>query len=114
MCLAVPGKIVSVSGDDPLARMGRIDYGGIVKEASLAYVPEAGVGDYVIVHVGFALSKVDEEEANKVLEYLREMNELAELEEPGAVPDRSPDPGGPADPGAAGDNSGETPSGPRS
>src|SRR3974390_3786808 len=81
MCLAVPGKITSISGDDPLTRTGKIDFGGILKEASLAYVPEAEVGDYVIVHVGFALSRVDEEEAHKVFEYLREMEELSELEE---------------------------------
>jgi len=68
MCLAVPGKIVSVTGvDDPLMRMARVDFGGIIKEVSLAYVPEAGVGDYVIVHVGFALNKLDEQEALKVL-----------------------------------------------
>jgi hydrogenase expression/formation protein HypC len=82
MCLAVPGKIVSISGEDPLQRMGRIDYGGILKEASLAYVPEAQVGDYVIVHVGFALNRVDEEEAQKVFEYLREMEDLSELKDP--------------------------------
>ena len=62
-------------------RMGRVDFGGILKEVSLAYVPEAKVGDYVIVHVGFALSRVDEAEANKVFEYLREMQELSELED---------------------------------
>jgi len=61
--------------------MGKIDFGGILKEASLAYVPEAVVGDYVIVHVGFALSKVDEAEAQKVFEYLKRMGELGELEE---------------------------------
>ncbi len=83
MCLAVPGKITSISGEDPLSRTGKIDFGGILKEASLAYVPEAKVGDYVIVHVGFAISRVDEDEALKVFEYLREMNELAELEENG-------------------------------
>lgn len=82
MCLAIPGKIVSVAGEDPLMRTGKIDYGGVVKEANLAYVPEAGVGDYVIVHVGFALSRVDEEEAQKVFEYLREMEDLSELETP--------------------------------
>ena len=82
MCLAVPGKIVSVSGDDPLERVGKIDFSGILKEASLAYVPEAKVGDYVIVHVGFALSKVDEDEAQKIFEYLKKMDKLAELEEP--------------------------------
>jgi hydrogenase expression/formation protein HypC len=80
MCLAVPGKITSISGDDPLTRTGKIDFGGVLKEASLAYVPEAQVGDYVIVHVGFAISRLDEEEANKVFEYLREMEELSELE----------------------------------
>jgi len=62
-------------------RTGKIDFGGILKEASLAYVPEAKVGDYVIVHVGFAISRVDEDEAQKVFEYLREMEELAELQE---------------------------------
>jgi len=72
---------VSVSGNDPLERMGKIDFGGILKEASLAYVPDARVGDYVIVHVGFALSKVDKAEAKKVFEYLKRMGELGELEE---------------------------------
>ena len=81
MCLAIPGKIVSVRGEDPLERMGKIDFGGILKEASLAYVPEANVGDYVIVHVGFALSRVDEAEARKVFEYLKQMEELGELKE---------------------------------
>ena len=86
MCLAIPGKITRISGEDPLTRMGKIDFGGILKEASLAYVPEAKVGDYVIVHVGFAISRVDEEEANKVFEYLRQMEELSELEESAAAP----------------------------
>ena len=81
MCLAVPGKIESISGNDPLLRMGKVNFGGIVKEACLAYVPEAQVGDYVIVHVGFALSRVDESEALKIFEYLREMDELAEASE---------------------------------
>ena len=86
MCLAIPGKIESVSGDDPLTRMGKINFGGILKEASLAYVPEAKVGDYVIVHVGFALNRVDEDEAHKVFEYLKEMEELGELGEGKAGP----------------------------
>ncbi len=72
---------MSVSGEDPLERMGKIDFGGVLKEASLAYVPETAIGDYVIVHVGFALSKVDEAEAQKVFEYLKRMGELGELEE---------------------------------
>ena len=71
MCLAVPGKITSISGDDPLMRTGKVDFGGILKEVNLAYVPEAQLGDYVIVHVGFALSRVDEAEAQQVFEYLR-------------------------------------------
>lgn len=83
MCLAVPGKILSVGGDEPLDRRGKIDFGGVVKEASLAYVPDARVGDYVIVHVGFALSRVDEEEAKKIFEYIREMESLDELKERG-------------------------------
>ncbi len=84
MCLAIPGKVESISGgDDPLTRMGRINFGGVIKEACLAYVPEVLVGDYVIVHVGFALSKVDEDEAQKVFGYLKQMQELGELQEGG-------------------------------
>jgi hydrogenase expression/formation protein HypC len=81
MCLAVPGKIISISGDDPLVRMGKVSFGGIVKQASLAYVPEAQVGDYIIVHVGFAISTVDEAEARQTLEYLQQMDELPGPEE---------------------------------
>ncbi len=81
MCLAIPGKIESISSDDPLLRIGRINFGGIVKEASLAYVPEAVVGDYVIVHVGFALSRMDEAEARKILDYVQAMEDLSELKE---------------------------------
>jgi hydrogenase expression/formation protein HypC len=83
MCLAVPGRIESVAaGDDPMSRMGKVSFGGILKDVNLAYVPEAGVGDYVIVHVGFALNKVDEEEAEEVFRYLQEM-ELADGVGPG-------------------------------
>lgn len=78
MCLAVPGKLISVEGED-LNRTGRVSFGGVVKEVSLAYVPEAQVGDYVIVHVGFALSMVDEAEAQRVFDYLEEMGDLGEL-----------------------------------
>ena len=81
MCLAIPGKIESITGDDPLARTGKVNFGGIIKDVNLAYVPEVQIGDYVIVHVGFALSKVDEAEAHQVFEYLRQMDELAGLEE---------------------------------
>ncbi len=62
-------------------RTGKVDFGGVLKEASLAYVPEAKIGDYVIVHVGFAISRLDEAEAHKVFEYLREMEDLTELED---------------------------------
>ena len=81
MCLAIPGKIVSIVGGDPLTRIGKVSFGGIVKEVSLGYVPEAKVGDYVIVHVGFAISTLDEQEAQQTFEYLRQMDELAEIEE---------------------------------
>lgn len=80
MCLGVPGKIININGDDPLTRMGKVSFGGILKDACLAYVPEAQVGDYVIVHVGFAISRLDEQEAQQVFEYLRQMDELRELE----------------------------------
>ena len=80
MCLAIPGKVISISGDDPLTRMGKVDFPGVIKQASLAYVPEVIVGDYVIVHVGFALSRVDEAEAQKVFGYLKQIGELGELE----------------------------------
>jgi hydrogenase expression/formation protein HypC len=73
MCLAVPGRILSVSGDDPLLRMAKVSFGGVVKDVSLAYVPEAGVDDYVIVHVGFALNKIDEAEALETLALLDQL-----------------------------------------
>jgi hydrogenase expression/formation protein HypC len=80
MCLAIPGRVLEVRDDNEL-RMARVQFGEIVRDACLAYVPEAGVGDYVIVHVGFAISKVDAEEAERTYELLREMGELGELEE---------------------------------
>ena len=80
MCLAIPGKILSIEGND-FERSGKVNFGGISKDVNLAYVPEAKVNDYVIVHVGFAISILDEEEANKVFEYLKQMDELGELEE---------------------------------
>jgi hydrogenase expression/formation protein HypC len=81
MCLAVPGKVMSIDSADPVFRTGKISFGGIVKQINLAYVPEAKIGDYVLVHVGFAISIVDETEAQEVFEYLRQIGELAELEE---------------------------------
>ncbi len=84
MCLAVPGQVLSIAGEE-LQRTGKVSFGGITKEVSLAYVPEARVGDYVVVHVGFALSVVDEAEARQTFEYLRQMEELDELK-PGPAP----------------------------
>ena len=77
MCLAIPGQIVEITGDDPLLRMARVDFSGVVKEVSLAYTPEAQMGDYVLVHVGFALNTIDESEAAKTLELIRAMDEAA-------------------------------------
>jgi hydrogenase expression/formation protein HypC len=70
MCLGIPGKVVEISDEGPL-RMARVDFGGVRKEACLAYLPEVVLGDYVIVHVGFAISQLDEEEALRTLELLR-------------------------------------------
>ena len=86
MCLAVPGKVLDIRGNDPLLRTGRVSFGGIIKEVSLAFTPEAVPGNYVIVHVGVALNVLDEAEANKVFDYLRQMGELAELEDASASP----------------------------
>jgi len=82
MCLGVPGKLLEIQPDPLGMTMGRVSFAGITKEVCLAYTPEAEVGDYVVVHVGFAISRIDEEEAQKVFEYLAEMDELGELEIP--------------------------------
>ena len=73
MCLAVPGKLLSIEGDDPLMRQGRVAFAGIVKPANLAYVPEAKPGDYVLVHAGFAITVIDDAAAMKTLAYLAEL-----------------------------------------
>jgi hydrogenase expression/formation protein HypC len=77
MCLAIPGKVVGIAQENGL-RMGRVDFGGIIKRVCLDYVPEVEIGDYTIVHVGFALSKIDEDEALKTLEMLSQMGALDE------------------------------------
>lgn len=79
MCLAIPGKVLETSGED-FERVGKVSFAGIVKQINLAYVPEATIGDYVLVHVGFAISKVDEKEAQRVFQYLQEMQELVDDE----------------------------------
>ncbi|MGB5106982.1 MAG: HypC/HybG/HupF family hydrogenase formation chaperone [Candidatus Zixiibacteriota bacterium] len=83
MCLAVPGKVISIAGDEPIMRTGRVDFGGVIREVNLCYVPEVKLGDYVVVHVGFALSVVDEVEAAKIFEYLREIGAMELPEETG-------------------------------
>ena len=86
MCLGVPGKIVEIYETEGL-RMGKIDFGGITREACLAYVPETEVGDYTIIHVGFAISRLSEEEARATLEIL---NEIADIDEELGVVDGIP------------------------
>ena len=81
MCLAIPGQILSVAAGDPLMRTARVSFGGLVKEICLAYVPEAQVGDYVIVHVGFAISVLDETAALRTLEHLQAAGEMTGLDE---------------------------------
>jgi hydrogenase expression/formation protein HypC len=81
MCLGIPGRLLDAYDANGL-RMGRVQFGGIVREACLAYVPEASVGDYVVVHVGFAISRVDQEEALRTYKLLEEMGQLSELELP--------------------------------
>ena len=83
MCLAIPGKVLEVFEDRGL-RMGRADFGGTVRKVCLEHVPEAGIGDYVLVHVGFALSKVDPEEAERTYRFLEELGQLGEREAPQA------------------------------
>jgi hydrogenase expression/formation protein HypC len=91
MCLAVPGKIVKLHESQGV-KMARVDFGGVVRDACLEYLPDAGAGDYVLVHAGFAITRVDEEEAARTYQALREMDALAELdaaerpEEPHEVP----------------------------
>lgn len=80
MCLGVPGKVLDVTGGE--LRLGRVAFGGIVKRICLAYVPEAEIGDYVIVHAGFAISRIDEESAQRTFSYLDDIGAAREGEEP--------------------------------
>jgi len=81
MCLAIPGKIISIENDiDDIFRIAKVSFDGIIKEVNLAMVPEAKVNDYVLVHVGSAISVVDEEEANKTMEILKQMGEVDEID----------------------------------
>jgi len=80
MCLAVPGKILSIEGENDILRSAKVDFGGVIKDIVLAYVPEARVGEFVLVHAGFALNVIDEAEARQVFEYLRQIDELGGTE----------------------------------
>lgn len=80
MCLAVPGKVIDIQGDDPLLRSARVSFAGVIKHVSLTCAPEAKPGDYVLVHVGVAISVVDAKEAEETMSYLRQMGELDGLE----------------------------------
>ncbi|MBI3735269.1 HypC/HybG/HupF family hydrogenase formation chaperone [Candidatus Sumerlaeota bacterium] len=82
MCLGIPGQITEIAPNErhPNFAEGKANFGGVTKTVSLAYIPEARVGDYVIVHAGFAISRIDETEARRVFEYLREMDELGDLQ----------------------------------
>jgi hydrogenase expression/formation protein HypC len=90
MCLAVPGKVVEIIGEGEL-RMGKVDFSGVQRQVSLAFVPEVRLADYVLVHVGFAISRIDEQQAMETLATLREIGELGEL----GPPDEAPPPPGP-------------------
>ena len=93
MCLAVPGQVESIR-DEHGVRMGRVNFGGVVKDVCLAYLPEIAVGDYTIVHVGFALSRIDEDSARETLRTFADLGllkeELAELRESDAAAERGP------------------------
>jgi hydrogenase expression/formation protein HypC len=91
MCLAIPGKLIEIAPDTQGVKMGKANFGGIVKQVCLEYTPEAMIGDYVLVHVGFALSKVNEEEAARTYKALEELQQLGELDVPG-VDDPEADP----------------------
>jgi hydrogenase expression/formation protein HypC len=78
MCLAVPGKLLTVEGDDPAFRVGRVDFCGVKRTVNLAFTPDAEPGDFLLVHVGFALTRVDEEEARRTYQYLAQIGALAE------------------------------------
>lgn len=81
MCLAIPGKIISIdSKQEDIFRNGKVSFGGIVKEVNLSMVPNVKIGDYVLVHVGVALSKIDEDEAMLTFKYLEQMGEMDELD----------------------------------
>jgi len=89
MCLGVPGRVVEVVQSPIGVPTGKVDFAGIVKEVCFAYTPEVEVGEYVVVHVGFAISKIDEDEAHRVFQYLKEMGDLEGVDEIETPADRA-------------------------
>jgi hydrogenase expression/formation protein HypC len=81
MCLGIPGKVLEIRQSDDAVPMGKVEFGGITKEICLVYLPEVAVGDYVLVHVGFAISKLDEIEAQEIFSYIDQIGEFSELDE---------------------------------
>jgi hydrogenase expression/formation protein HypC len=83
MCLGVPGKVIQVEPNALGMVMGKVDFGGVVKEVCLAYVPEAEIGQYVLVHAGFALNVIDEAQAQEIFDLLRQIDDLPQMDEAG-------------------------------
>jgi hydrogenase expression/formation protein HypC len=81
MCLGIPGKVLEIHNPDGGVPMGKVEFGGITRDICLAYMPEVVVGDYVLVHVGFAISKIDEQEADEIFSYIEQIDELSETGE---------------------------------
>ena len=80
MCLAIPGEILSIHGADPLLRIARVSFGGVIKEIQLVYTPNASIGDYVLAHVGFSIAVIDEREAKRTFAYLEDVEDPEEEE----------------------------------
>ena len=91
MCLGIPGRILDIRQQDGLP-MGKVEFGGIAKDVCLAYTHEAVVGEYVIVHVGFAISRIDQQEAQEIFSYLDQIGQLDALDQPGATDDAAEPP----------------------
>ena len=88
MCLGIPGKVIKTWVEHEVL-MGKVDFSGVTKQVCLEHIPDVRIGQYVLVHVGFALSKIDEDEANRVFDFLGKMNQLDELEVPSPAPEPS-------------------------
>jgi hydrogenase expression/formation protein HypC len=81
MCLAVPGKVVSIDESNPELKMAKVNFGGVIKDICIQWLPDVSVGEYVLAHVGFALNKIDEKDAEETIEILKQMGDLPGAEE---------------------------------